>query len=65
MCKIQRAFTGDSVDHVAVLLRYNNGSLYIFESTGNVVIFLNNNGFKGVALCSWNRFLKNNWHKIY
>lgn len=34
MSKIQRVITGDNFDHVALLLRYNNGELFIFESIG-------------------------------
>ncbi len=53
VCGIQRFITqsrfgtpllAHSLDHVAMLLRYDNGKLYILEST---------NG-DGVAVCEWN-----------
>ncbi|CAD8098777.1 unnamed protein product [Paramecium sonneborni] len=40
LSKIQRAFTGDNFDHVALLLRYNNGELFLFESMGQTSIEL-------------------------
>ena len=39
-------------DHVAMMLRYNNGKLVIFESTGST----------GVAVLDWDIFVKNKWH---
>jgi hypothetical protein len=38
-CSIQRSFTRSEFDHVALILRYSSGELYLFESTGNVVIW--------------------------
>ncbi|CAD8094030.1 unnamed protein product [Paramecium sonneborni] len=55
LCKLQRVFTGDNFDHVALLLRYNNGELFIFESVGQT----------GVCLTSWDTFMINNWHTQY
>lgn len=55
MNKIQRAITGDDFDHVALLLRYNNGELFIFEAIGST----------GVSLLNWNNFVKNKWHLLY
>ncbi|CAK74538.1 unnamed protein product (macronuclear) [Paramecium tetraurelia] len=55
LSKIQRAFTGDNFDHVALLLRYNNGELFLFESMGQT----------GVSLLSWDTFMRNNWHTLY
>lgn len=36
--KLQRSFTRSEYDHVALLLRYSNGSIYVFESTGQEVL---------------------------
>ncbi len=36
-------------DHVAMLLRYSNGKLVMFESTGST----------GVAVLDWDTFVKN------
>ncbi|CAD8180851.1 unnamed protein product [Paramecium octaurelia] len=55
LSKIQRAITGDNFDHVALLLRYNNGELFLFEAMGQT----------GVNLLSWDAFMKNNWHSLY
>ncbi|CDW89924.1 ph domain-containing protein [Stylonychia lemnae] len=53
--KVQRAITMSEYDHVAMLLRYSNGKLVIFESTGTT----------GVAVLDWDVFVKNNWHNLY
>jgi hypothetical protein len=55
MSKVQRAFTGNEYDHVGLLLRYNDGSLFMFESTGQV----------GVVLTNWDKFIRNRWHTMY
>ncbi|KAM3141056.1 hypothetical protein pb186bvf_006857 [Paramecium bursaria] len=55
LSQIQRAITGGNYDHVAILLRYNNGELFIFESLG----------LTGVSLLSWDKFLHYQWHKLY
>ena len=53
--KVQRAVTRSDYDHVAMILRYADGSLVLLESTGNT----------GVALLDWDVFLKNKWHGLY
>jgi hypothetical protein len=35
--RVQRALTMSEYDHVAMLLRYSNGKLVMFESTGSTV----------------------------
>lgn len=35
--KVQRAITMSEYDHTAMMLRYSNGKLVIFESTGSTV----------------------------
>lgn len=44
-----------TLDHVAMLLRYDNDDVFLFESTG----------FKGVSLCNWKYFIKKDWHLLY
>ena len=39
MSALQRTFTGDEYDHVALILRYSNGDLFLFESTNKLVRF--------------------------
>jgi hypothetical protein len=46
---------GNSVDHVAMLLRYNNGDIVLLEATGRI----------GVGLCTWKHFRKMKWHYLY
>ena len=53
--KLQRTFTRSNYDHIALLLKYTNGKVVIFEATGK----------EGIVLCTWESFIKNNWHKIY
>ena len=53
--KMQRVVSNSEYDHVAILLRYDNDEIYLFESTG----------FKGVSMCSWSQFLKKKWHFLY
>ncbi|CAD8084322.1 unnamed protein product [Paramecium primaurelia] len=55
LSKIYRAFTGDNFDHVALLLRYNKGELFLLESMGQT----------GVNLLSWDTFMQSNWHNLY
>lgn len=49
--KMQRFFAHCNFDHVAIILKYKNNMLYVFESTGTNV---NQNKF----VKSWNRVLK-------
>jgi hypothetical protein len=37
MSAIQRTFTFDDYDHVALVLRYSNSELYLFEATYQIV----------------------------
>jgi hypothetical protein len=53
--KLQRSFTRSEYDHVALILRYSNGEIYLFEATGK----------DGVGLCSWQTFMRNKWHLLY
>jgi len=53
--KIQRTFTRSEYDHVGMILKYSNGEIVLFESTGR----------EGVGLCRWRTFKKNNWHLLY
>ncbi|CAK85784.1 unnamed protein product (macronuclear) [Paramecium tetraurelia] len=55
LSKIQRAFTGDNFDHVALLLRDNNGELFLFESMRQT----------SVNHLSWDAFMRNNWRTLY
>lgn len=38
-CSLQRSVTRSEYDHVALILRYSSGDLYLFEATGNMVPF--------------------------
>jgi hypothetical protein len=40
---------------VALLLRYSNGNLLLFEATGET----------GVALTDWNDFITQKWYNLY
>jgi len=53
--KMQRLFTRSSIDHVALLLKYSNGKVVIFESLSN----------QGVGVVDWERFMRLNWHEMY
>jgi len=53
--KLQRSFTGSIYDHVAILLRYNDGEIVLLEATGK----------DGVGLCRWKTFMRNDWHLLY
>jgi hypothetical protein len=53
--KIQRSFTRSQFDHVALLLKYQNGEIVLLEATGK----------QGVGLSRWRTFKKNNWHLLY
>jgi len=53
--KLQRTITGSDFDHVAMVLRYADGSIVLLESTGNT----------GVALLDWKTFTKNKWQNLY
>jgi len=52
--KLQRTITGSDFDHVAMVLRYADGSIVLLESTGNT----------GVALLDWKTFTKNKWQNL-
>ena len=53
--KVMRTVTRSDYDHVAMLLRYSNGKLVMFEATG----------MSGVAVLDFDVFLRNNWFKFY
>lgn len=52
---LQRAFTNSNYDHAAMLLKYDDGEVVLFEATGN----------SGVSLCRWSFFMSKNWHLLY
>lgn len=54
-CQVQRMFTQSDYDHVAVILRFSQGSVYLFEATGTY----------GVGLCSWDSMIDNEWYTLY
>jgi len=43
------------LDHVGLLLRYNNGEIVLFEASGK----------EGVGLCRWRTFMKNKWYMLF
>ncbi len=45
----------ECIDHVALLLRYSNGHILLFEATGET----------GVALTDWNDFIVHKWYDLY
>ncbi|CEL98304.1 unnamed protein product [Vitrella brassicaformis CCMP3155] len=53
--RVTRTLTASEYDHVALLLRVDNGSVLIFEATGN----------HGVTAVSWSDFKAFGWHKCY
>jgi hypothetical protein len=52
---MQRVFSSSEYDHVALLLKYDNDEIVLFEAMGNT----------GVSLCRWSDFVKKGWHKLY
>jgi hypothetical protein len=52
--KLQRAFTSSQYDHVAMILKYSDGSVQFLESTGHV----------GVNILSWEEFIDQNWQSL-
>lgn len=66
--KVQRTITRSEYDHVAMLLRFSNGKLVIFESTGQTVLKFDNYFeicLQGVGVLNWDNFTKNEWHSAY
>ena len=53
--KIQRFFTRCDYDHVALLLKYKNSKIVLFESTGA----------QGIDLLSWDNFVSNKYYEVY
>lgn len=53
--KMQRTFTGSMYDHVALLLRFEDGQILLCEATGSL----------GVNLCRWDFFVQKQWHLLY
>lgn len=52
---IIRAASGGRFDHVALILKLADGTLALFEATGNL----------GVGVCTWKEFLENDWNTLY
>jgi hypothetical protein len=53
--KLQRFFTKSEFDHVALILRMDNNTIFLFESTGQM----------GVNLLSLDLFMKSKCHEVY
>ncbi len=53
--KLLRTMTRSEFDHIALLLKYTNGKIILFEATGK----------EGVGLSTWSTFRKNKWDKLY
>lgn len=53
--KMQRMITRSKYDHIALILRYSNGKLVIFESLRDT----------GVSVCDWDRFMRMKWFNLY
>ncbi len=47
--------TGSKYDHIALLLRYSNGKIVIFESLRET----------GVTVTDWDKFVNMKWHDLY
>ena len=47
--------TGSAYDHIAILLRYSNGKIVIFECLRDT----------GVNVCDWSKFLAKKWFNLY
>jgi hypothetical protein len=47
--------TRSKYDHVALILRYTNEKVVIFESLSET----------GVGICEWDRFLNQKWNNMY
>lgn len=54
-CVLQRTFTRAEYDHVAMILKFNSGTLYFFEATG----------YYGVGICQWSDMVTEKWYQLY
>ncbi len=52
---LQRILTRSAFDHVALLVKFPDGRLVIFEALRE----------NGVTLCDWDRFMTRKWHSLY
>jgi hypothetical protein len=52
---LQRILTGSSFDHVALLLKFPDGRLVLFEALRDT----------GVTVCDWTRFMTKKWFSLY
>ena len=53
--KVQRSFTGSEYDHISMILRYNNGEIYLLDA----------NSTFGVCLIKWKMFRIKECNKLY
>eukprot|EP00347_Sterkiella_histriomuscorum_P001620 403371331 len=53
--KVQRMLTRSDYDHIALLIKYDNSKIVIFESLRD----------QGVQVCQWDKFINMNWHDMY
>ena len=53
--KLQRVFTRSKYDHVALILRYNQSKVVIFESLTD----------NGVQCSDWEKFITQKWCNLY
>ncbi|CAD8121449.1 unnamed protein product [Paramecium sonneborni] len=54
-CKAQRLVTRSQYDHVAMILKYTNGSIYVLEATGTF----------GVGIFEWKHMIGKQWYELY
>ncbi|CAD8157666.1 unnamed protein product [Paramecium octaurelia] len=54
-CKAQRMVTRSQYDHVAMILKYTNGSIYVLEATGTF----------GVGIFEWKHMAGKQWYELY
>jgi hypothetical protein len=52
---LQRIITRSNYDHVALLIKFPDGRLVIFEALRE----------NGVTICDWDRFMTKKWHELY
>lgn len=52
---LQRIITRSNFDHVALLIKFPDGRLVIFEALRE----------NGVTICDWDRFMTKKWHELY
>ncbi|CAD8075791.1 unnamed protein product [Paramecium primaurelia] len=54
-CKAQRMVTRSQYDHVAMILKYTNGYIYVLEATGTF----------GVGIFEWKHMIGKQWYELY